>query len=120
MIHTPNGIAPPQRRVQFVPNGDRYLIQEMDHNETQKSLPTSVRGILLPDTADGTLGWYGGLILEAGNGHRLEADVTVPMFFKRGDTVVVVRLAGHDVYFGGSKYKIVNQADILGAFHAVE
>lgn len=117
MALSANGtIVPAAKSVRFAPNGDRYLVQPMGHNETMKSLPKTQLGILLPDTADKTLGWYGGLILEVGTGHRLEADVTVPMFYTRGDSVMIVRLAGHDVYLDGRLYKIVNQADILGAF----
>lgn len=117
----PNGRAmQAMKKVRFVPNGDRYLVAPMDHNDTMKSLPESTAGILLPDTAAQTLGWYGGMILEVGNGHRLERDEMVPMFFKQGATVMITRLAGHDVYLDGRLYKIVNQVDILGTFEDLD
>lgn len=97
--------------LRFTPNGDRYVVALRDIDDT-----ISAGGFKLvrPEMDDTERGWKAGEVLCVGNGHRLETDVTVPMFFKPGDVLAIERLTGREIRIGAKKYLIVNQVDILG------
>jgi len=99
----------------FTPNGDRYLVEEVEVSKM------SAGGILMPfDNDEATRGWIAGRIVAVGNGHRLERDVTVPMAYGSGDVVMIDRLAGRKVILQGRPYRVVNQTDVLGRFGVKE
>ncbi len=112
------------------PNGDRYLVKPVNVVHRTSS------DLVLP-IDETTTGWFAARILAVGNGHRLEVpdpavvtyrvspsedtlestverpQATVPMFFSKGDVVLIDRLAGRPVTVQGVEYRIVNQVDVL-------
>jgi co-chaperonin GroES (HSP10) len=87
--------------------GDRYMVRVLDPGDNV------VGGIVIPDQGEAKRGWVVGEIVRVGNGHRLESDTTVPMFFKVGDTVFVERLTGKDFKLASGEYRILSQIDVL-------
>jgi co-chaperonin GroES (HSP10) len=87
--------------------GDRYAVEIMEVDDLL------IGDILIPDRGEVERRWQVGRIVSVGNGHRLEADVTVPMFFKKGDVIIFERLTGKDFFFGHGEYRIMNQIDVL-------
>jgi co-chaperonin GroES (HSP10) len=88
--------------------GDRYLVEMVDVPDRK-----TVGNIVIPDLGEAQRGWAVGRICKVGNGHRLETDVTVPMFFGEGDMIFFERLTGKDYHLGGSEYRILSQIDVL-------
>ena len=87
--------------------GDRYAIEIYEVADLQYG------DILIPDQGENRRGWACGEIVGVGNGHRLETDVTVPMFYGVGDVVVFERLTGKDFFIGGKEVRILSQIDVL-------
>jgi co-chaperonin GroES (HSP10) len=87
--------------------GDRYAVEIMEVDDLL------IGDILIPDKGEVERKWQAGEIVAVGNGHRLETDVTVPMFFEKGDVVVFERLTGKDFFFGHGEYRIMSQIDVL-------
>lgn len=127
----------------FIPNGDRYVIEIVDFDETillgQVLVATQDPNIDPRDPkADPTIeqrGVIGGIVISAGNGHllgipdpRLVARINpmsdastivreaadVPMFYKPGDIVLVDRNAkGRNIKVLGREIRVINQMDVL-------
>lgn len=93
--------------------GDRYLIGVMEENAEHAVPDTDKKIELVQKDGEKAVGYMRGLIVAVGNGHRLETDVTVPMFYGAGDEVVCERLAGAKMNFGGRTYRLVNQTNVL-------
>lgn len=89
--------------------GDRYLIEMLDISDVTPS------GILIPGDPL-SRGWEAARIVAVGNGHRLERDELIPMFFTVGDVVSVERLSGRQINMGGRDVRIVNQTAVHGRF----
>lgn len=87
--------------------GDRYLVELVEPTELM------VGDILIPDRGEVERKWAMGRIVGVGNGHRLERDVTVPMFYGVGDLVIFERLTGKDFFFGHGEYRMMSQIDVL-------
>jgi co-chaperonin GroES (HSP10) len=96
--------------------GDRYLIGVQEENsEYTVKMPDGTEKKIEMVVKDGekAVGYMRGIIVRVGNGHRLETDVTVPMFYERGDMVICERMAGAKMNFGGRTYRMVNQTNVL-------
>jgi chaperonin GroES len=93
--------------------GDRYLIGVMEENQEHAVPDTDKKIELVQKDGEKAVGYMRGLIVGVGNGHRLENDTTVPMFYAKGDTVICERLAGAKMNFGGRTYRMVSQTNVL-------
>lgn len=82
------------------PLADRVLI-EPDPAETK-----TVGGIIIPDTAKEKP--LQGTIVAVGKGTKDEE-----MVLKEGDTVLYGKYAGTELEFGGKKYLIMRQSDVV-------
>lgn len=87
--------------------GDRYAVEIMDVDDLL------IGDILVPSQGEVERKWAVGEIVGVGNGHRLETDVTVPMFYQVGDIIIFERLTGKDFFFGHGEYRIMSQIDVL-------
>lgn len=104
-----NVIAYQQKPEDIMLIGDRYLVQDLEvENVTDSGL------VVL----DGPLSraWQPGLVVKVGNGHRLERNEKMPMFFKTGDVICFERLSGREVKLAGKPYRIVNQTACFWKF----
>lgn len=93
--------------------GDRYLVQEIEVSQLK------VIGdfdILLVGEDEETRGWRPGIVAQVGNGHKLDTDVTVPMFCQVGDLIIFERLSGREIGLSGEKFRIVTQSSVLGKY----
>lgn len=88
--------------------GDRYLIEEI-------AVDVSLGGLIIP-TDSATLGWRVGKVVAVGNGHRLERDETVPVFYQLGDVLMVEKLSGRELHMRGKRYIVINQTNVIGRF----
>lgn len=88
--------------------GDRYLLEQIEVDQTTKS------GIVLPGQTEDVTGWQLGRVIAVGNGHRLETDATVPMFFDEGDYVLCERFSGRRFIINGTTYIVMNQTSCFG------
>lgn len=86
--------------------GDRYLLERVEINHETAS------GISLAGQTPETTGWQAGIIIKVGNGHRLERNETVPMFFKVGDLVICERFSGREFRVRGTTYVLMNQTQV--------
>lgn len=86
--------------------GDRYLLERVEIEHETAS------GIALPGQTPETTGWQAGIILLVGNGHRLESNESVPMFFQKGDLVLCERFSGREQRIRGKTYVLMNQTQI--------
>ena len=93
--------------------GDRYAVKIMDVDDL------IVSDILIPDRGEVERKWQVGRIVAVGNGHRLEKDETVPVFYKVGDVVIFERLTGKDFFFAHGEYRILSQVDVLARINSV-
>lgn len=82
------------------PLADRVLIKPAPAEEK------TAGGIIIPDTAKEKP--LQGEVLATGNGTKDEE-----MVLKAGDTVLYGKYAGTEVEFGGVKYLIMRQSDVL-------
>lgn len=82
------------------PLADRVLIQPTAAEEVTAS------GIIIPDSAKEKP--LKGKVVAAGNGTKDEE-----MVLKEGDTVYFGKYAGTELEFGGEKYLIMRQSDVL-------
>lgn len=88
--------------------GDRYLLEILEAEQVTAS------GIHLPGQDPENTGWQVGRVLAVGNGHRLENEQTIPMFFKVGDLVICERFSGRDLRLEGRKVVVMNQTSCFG------
>jgi co-chaperonin GroES (HSP10) len=120
----------------FTPSGDRYVIEILDVDESMEFGQLLV--YVQPDPkkdgdpmADPTVenrGIMPGVIVAVGNGHLLGLPdipvvidgkvkrewASVPMFFKKGDVVLVdYNARGRNLKVAGRQFRTVNQIDIL-------
>lgn len=111
------------------PNGDRYLVEKMDIGELTKIIGQDGKAydffIPVVDTYDergnkkagedpeGKAGFFMARVIARGNGHRLEADVTVPMFHDVDDVVLCERYTGRELKLAKGTYRVVSQVDVL-------
>lgn len=98
-----NVIAFNQKPHQIELIGDRYLFRCLEIENVTESNIMLLDGVL-------TRAYEVGLVIKAGNGDRLDTDVTKTMYFKPGDVVAFERLAGRSIMLGGTEHRIVNQA----------
>lgn len=82
------------------PLADRVLIEPAAAEEK------TIGGIIIPDTAKEKP--LKGQVLAVGNGTKDEE-----MVVKAGDTVLYGKYAGTELEFGGKKYLVMRQSDIL-------
>ncbi|MGB8520792.1 MAG: hypothetical protein WCD38_11585 [Candidatus Tumulicola sp.] len=105
-------------------NGDRYMVIKMDISEKtivggrEFWLPVvdvfDERGNKKPgEDSEGKQGFFMAKIISKGNGHRLETDVTVPMFFDYDDVVLCERYTGRELRLAAGVHRIVSQVDVL-------
>jgi co-chaperonin GroES (HSP10) len=92
--------------------GDRYLVEVLEISDYNHA------GIVLIQKDENQRGWLVARIAAVGNGHRLERDEYVPMFYKVGDVVFMERLTGKDFKLGGLDYRILSQIDVLARVSA--
>lgn len=87
--------------------GDRYLLEraEIDHE--------TASGIALPGQTPEVTGWQAGIVIKVGNGHRLENDTQVPMFFGVGDLLICERFSGREFRARGKTYVLINQTQVF-------
>lgn len=88
--------------------GDRYVFR-LFTVENKRQLAEGGY-IFLPDTNEDKLGWSAGEVVAIGNGHRLDEDVTVPMFFNVGDIIYASKYTGVQLYFQATEYRIISQS----------
>jgi co-chaperonin GroES (HSP10) len=101
----------------FAPHGDRYVVEKCiinnDYIVTRSDGSTKtihVEGTTDKEERDG---YYIARIVVGGNGHRMDTDVTVPMPFKPGEIVMVVKFSGQEIKIADATYTVINQTDIL-------
>jgi len=105
-------------------NGDRYMVIKMEISEKTMLngqafwLPVvdiyDERGNKKPgEDSEGKQGFFMATIISKGNGHRLEADVTVPMFWEVDDVVLCERYTGRELRLAAGVHRIVSQVDVL-------
>ena len=100
------------------PHGDRYLVKKWEIGKViVVDTPAGPKKIEMAELTsyEETHGYYLAVVVNKGNGHRMETDVTVPMPFEPGQTVLVEKYSGRELMFGSETYIIVNQVDILAA-----
>ena len=83
--------------------GDRYLVEILDVESVTES------GIMLMDGVLSRAIEYARVLI-VGNGDRLDSDVHKTMYFKKGDVIVMERLAGREEMLSGRSYRLVNQS----------
>jgi len=102
----------------LVPHGDRYLVELLDADADiiVKREDGSTGKVYLPEntSTEEMAGFYWARIIAAGSGHRLEANVVVPMPHQAGDIVMIEKYSGREIQLGLKKYRIVNQIDVVG------
>lgn len=118
-----------QDPTKFVPHGDRLLVREIEVEDEHftaegrkifiaraRTQAESRAGIPETNALETERGWKLAEIIAIGNGHRLEADVTVPIhsWFEVGDVVYVESLTGRKLVLQSETYHVVNQTDVLG------
>ncbi len=110
-------------------NGDRYLVEKIDISEKTTLIGEDGReyDFYIPtvDSYDrqgnkiegtdpeGKAGFWMGRVISKGDGHRLEADVTVRMKFEPGDVVLCERYTGRELKLASGTYRVVSQVDVL-------
>lgn len=94
------------------PNGDRYLVEEI---EVENTVYVGGQKLLLPESSnhEEKRGWKLCRVIACGNGHRLEIDQFVPMFYVPGDVVYVERFTGRELKLQAQAYWIISQVDVL-------
>jgi co-chaperonin GroES (HSP10) len=92
--------------------GDRYMVEVLEISDFNHA------GIVLIQKDENQRGWLVARVVAVGNGHRLESDVKVPMFYSVGDVVFMERLTGKDFHLGGKEYRILSQIDVLARVSA--
>jgi co-chaperonin GroES (HSP10) len=100
----------------LAPNGDRYIVELLDIDD---SVFIGESRLFTPGLSETERGWKAARVIAVGNGHRLESDATVPMFYKPGDVLLIERLTGRELTLRGKKYLILNQVDVLARFTGV-
>lgn len=90
----------------FIPLYDHVLIKKDNPEETMAG------GILLPKTSQDETDR--GTVIATGHGRLMIDGSVVPLRLKAGDRVILNRLDGTEVKFGGVQYIITREQDIYG------
>lgn len=91
-------------KVNFEPNGDRYLVEFADAETTTKS------GIVLTSSAQEKPEFAE--IVAVGSGITDKREIK--MIYKTGDKILVSKYAGNEIKLDGEEYTVVKQSEILG------
>lgn len=114
----------------FVPNGDRYVVEAIEIEEDVEFGQLLVRNYAAPgpkgrpwEMSDvEARGCFAAVVLSAGNGHLLglpdwadrPSSASVPMFYGVGDVVLVdFNGKGRNLKIMGRQVRVVNQIDVL-------
>lgn len=92
-------------KIKFRPMEDRVLIEPTEATETTPG------GIILPDTAKEKP--QRGTIIARGPGKLLDSGKRAEMCVDLGDEVFYGKYAGTEIEFGGEKYVVIRETDIL-------
>jgi co-chaperonin GroES (HSP10) len=97
------------------PHGDRIIVEkvEVENVHVIPGMDTTIEIAGGDGDLENARGYFLGRVLAVGNGHRLEADVTVPMPFAVGQVWLIERFSGREIVLGGKKYRVVNQVDVF-------
>jgi len=87
---------------------DRIVLERIKEQET------SIRGIIIPDSAKEKP--QEGLVIAAGRGKRLEDGSLTELDVKPGDRVLFGKYSGSEITIDGAEYIIMREDDILGIF----
>jgi chaperonin GroES len=92
------------KKVNFVPQGDRVLVEVAEAEEK------TAGGIIIPDSAKEKP--QKGVIVAVGPGKKKDEPMTV----KVGDKVLYGKYSGTEISIDGKEYQIMRQDDLLGYF----
>ena len=92
------------KKVNFVPQGDRVLVEVAEAEEK------TAGGIIIPDSAKEKP--QKGVIVAVGPGKKKDE----PMTIKVGDKVLYGKYSGTEITIEGKEYQIMRQDDLLGYF----
>ena len=92
--------------VNFSPLDDRLVIEVVSQPKV------TLGGIIIPDSVDEKP--QAGRVIAAGPGHRNKKGKLKPVEVKVGDQVLFPRFVGNEVEYGGKKFLILREADLLG------
>ena len=91
-------------KVNFEPNGDRYLVKFAAAETTTKS------GIVLTSSAQEKPEFAE--IIAVGSGVTDKREIK--MIYKIGDKILVSKYSGNEIKLDGEEYTVVKQSEILG------
>ncbi len=92
------------KKVNFVPQGDRVLVEVAEAEEK------TAGGIIIPDSAKEKP--QKGVVVAVGPGKKKDEPMTV----KVGDKVLYGKYSGTEITVDGKEYQIMRQDDLLGYF----
>jgi len=92
-------------KIKFRPTDDRILIEPGEADET------TAGGIILPDSAREKP--QRGTVVAVGPGKMLDSGKRGEMCVRLGDEVFYGKYAGTEVEFGGDKYVVLRENDVL-------
>ncbi len=87
------------------PLGDKVIVKPIDKEEVSKS------GLIIPDTAKEKP--QEGEIIAAGPGRIGKQGNKIEMEVKVGDRVIFAKYSGSEIQWGGEKYLIMSESDLL-------
>lgn len=97
--------TPTRKKIKFRPLDDRLLI------EPGEAAETTLGGIILPDNAREKP--QRGTVLATGPGKLLDSGNRGELSVKVGDEVFYGKYSGTEIDYGGEKYVVVRETDVL-------
>ena len=94
-----------KKKIKFRPLDDRVLVEPLEAEEM------TAGGIVLPDSAREKP--QRGVVISTGPGKLLDSGERGTMDVKVGDEIVYGKYSGTEIYYGGDKFVVLREGDIL-------